>query len=298
LNYFINQRDGQISQLGNTVPEVIGISSALPYFNHNSNRYFGLETGVQFTESAGSFSYLIGGNATIMNSKLLSYDEPNYRYNYQYHAGKPADTYWGQTYIGKFKSDEEALAVPQVYDALLKEGDLKYEDMNNDGLVDDNDRSAIGHTTPRLFYSLNARFNYMNFELYILGTGSAFYDIPLTNAYYWNGWGVNNYSNFVKENIGGAYPRLTYNKVNNNFLPSDFWLTKGGYFKIQNVELAYSLSAEKLKIIRLRGVRLFVRGANLLTLSRIKDVDPESINSGVSVYPLFTTFTGGLKFNF
>ena len=298
VNYFINQRDGQISQLSNSVAEVIGVSSALPYFNYNSTKYFGLETGIRLTESFGSFSYSVGGNATIMNSKLVKYDEPNYRYNYQFHTGTPADTYWGQTFIGKFTSDAEALVVPQVYDVLLKEGDLKYKDMNNDGFIDDNDRSAIGHTTPRLFYSLNARFSYRNFELYILGTGCAFYDIPLTNAYYWNGWGVNNYSKFVKENVGGAYPRLTYYKVNNNFLASDFWLTKGDYFKIQNIELAYNLPADKLKIIRSRGVRLFVRGANLLTLSQIKDVDPESINSGISVYPLFRTFTGGIKFNF
>ena len=86
--------------------------------------------------------------------------------------------------------------------------------------------------------------------------------------------------NFVKDNIGGAYPRLTYYKVENNFVNSDFWLTKGDYFKIQNVELAYTIPASKLQIIRSQGIRLFVRGANLLTITQVKDVDPESIDSG------------------
>lgn len=298
INYFNNLRDGQISQLANSVPDIIGVSSTLPRYNYNKTRYFGVETGIQFTENVGDFDYSFGGNATIMNSELVKYDEPVYRYSYEFRTGTPVDTYWGQTYIGKFQNDAEALEVPQVYDAVLKKGDLKYKDMNNDGFIDDNDRSAIGHTTPRLFYSLNANLNYRNFEVTIIGTGCAFFDIALANSYYWNGWGDNNYSEFVRDNIGGAYPRLTYYKVINNFIASDFWLTKGDYFKIQNIELAYNIPSDKLQIIRSRGARLFVRGANLLTISQLKDVDPESINSGISVYPLFRTFTGGIKLTF
>ena len=298
LNYYNNLRDGQISQLENSIPEIIGVSSALPRFNYGKTRYFGVEAGVKFNEYVGNFGYSLGGNATIMNSKLVKYDDPVYRYDYQYHTGTAVDTYWGQTYIGKFQSDAEAMAVPQVYDAALKKGDLKYKDMNNDGFIDDNDRSAIGHSTPRLYYSLNANINYRNFEITVIGTGCAFYDIALTNKYFWNGWGDNNYSKFVRDNIGGAYPRLTYYKVNNNFVASNFWLTKGDYFKIQNIELAYNFPSDKLKFIGSRKARFFIRGANLLTISKIKDVDPESINSGISVYPLFKTFTGGFKLTF
>jgi hypothetical protein len=131
----------------------------------------------------------------------------------------------------------------------------------------------------------------------VIGTGAAFFDIPLTNTYYWNGWGDNNYSNFVKENVDAAYPRLTYYKVNNNFINSDFWLTKGGYFKIQNIELAYNLPFKLIKTGS-QKTRLYVRGANLLTVTKVKDVDPESINSGVTTYPLYKTFTGGIKLTF
>jgi hypothetical protein len=113
-----------------------------------------------------------------------------------------------------------------------------------------------------------------------------------------NGWGDNTYSNFVANNIGGAYPRLTYYKVNNNFYTSSFWLTKGDYFKIQNVELSYTIPAKLLQFMGSRGIKIYVRGANLLTFTKVKYVDPESINSGVTVYPLFKTFSGGVKFNF
>jgi hypothetical protein len=298
VTYYNNLRDGIITQLTNTLPYIVGISGAVPYSNYNIIRYTGVETGIQFTNNTGRLRYSVGGNATVQNSKYVKFNEPAYRFDYQFTAGQPADAYFGQTCLGKFQSDAEALAVPQIYDAVLKEGDLKYNDMNLDGIIDDNDVSVIGHTTPRLFYALNANISYNNFEMTLIGTGCAFYDIPLTNSYYWNGWGDNNYSNFVKDNVGGAYPRLTYYKVNNNFVASDFWLTKGGYFKIQNVELAYNLPPDKLQIIRSRGIRLYVRGANLLTFSKVKDVDPESINSGATTYPLYKTFTGGIKITF
>jgi TonB-linked SusC/RagA family outer membrane protein len=298
VSYYNNLRDGQIVQLTNALPYVFGASAALPYSNYNNTRYIGVESGLQFTDNIGKLKYSVGGDATVQNSKIEKYDEPDYRFDYQSRVGKAADTYWGLTCLGKFESDAEALVIPQLYDAVLKKGDLKYKDMNGDDFIDDNDMTAIGHTIPRLFYSVNASLSYGNFEITIIGTGRAFYDIPLTNTYFWNGWGDNNYSDFVRDNIGGAYPRLTYYKVNNNFVNSDFWLTKGDYFKIQNVELAYGIPLTKLHIIGLRGIRLYVRGANLLTLSDVKDVDPESINAGVTTYPLFRTFTGGIKLTF
>jgi len=298
LSYYNNLRDGQISQLPNSMPNFLGISAALPSFNYNKTRYFGIETGIMFTNNSGKLKYSVGGNATIQNSKIEKNDELDYRFEYQKRLGTQVDTYWGQKYLGKFQSDAEALVVPQLYDAVLKEGDLKYADMNGDGFIDDNDMSAIGNTTPRLYYALNAQISYKNFDMTVIGTGCAFYDIALTNNYYWNGWGDNNYSNFVKDNIGGAYPRLTYYRVNNNFVASDFWLTKGDYFKIQNVELAYNIPLEKLQIIQSRGIRLYIRGANLLTISKVKDIDPESSGSGVSTYPLYRTFTGGIKLTF
>lgn len=298
LTYYNNLREGIVSYVSSNMPNIAGVSGALPLFNFNAIRYTGLEIDIQYTDKAGQFKYSLGGNATVQNSKYEKYDEPAYRTEYQHRTGKATDTYFGQTYIGKFQSDAETLIVPQIYDQVLHAGDLKYKDMNGDGIIDDTDQSPIGHSSPRLYYAVNLKLNYKGFELYALGTGRAFYDIGLTNQYYWNGWGDNTYSKFVKDNIGGAYPRLTFNKVNNNFVGSSFWLTKGGFFKVQNVELAYNLPANSLKIIGAKGARLFIRGANLLTISKIKDVDPESINSGVEYYPLFRTFTCGIKLTF
>jgi TonB-linked SusC/RagA family outer membrane protein len=298
LTYYNNLRDGIISQASSSVPNMVGISGALPRVNFNKIRYTGIEFGLQYTSKVAKFEYSFGGNGAWQKSKYEKYDEPAYRNAYQIRSGGPTDVIMGQTYLGKFASDAEALQVPQLYDQALHTGDLKYKDMNGDGFVDDADQSPIGHSTPKLYYALNLDLKYKGFELYAMGTGRAFFDVMLSNAYFWNGWGDNNYSNFVKDNIGNGYPRLTYNKVNNNFVGSTFWLTKGDFFKIQNVELSYTLPGNSLKVIGARGTKIFVRGANLLTISKIKDVDPESIDSGITTYPLFTTLSAGIKLTF
>ena len=120
----------------------------------------------------------------------------------------------------------------------MQVGDLKYADLNDDGLIDSNDTRVIGNTTPKVNYSVSINLRYRNFDFTIVGTGRASYDTALTNKYFWNGWsgwGTDNYSTFVRDNIGGDYPRLAYVKSNNNFQNSSFWLRDGGYFKIERL---------------------------------------------------------------
>ena len=298
VTYFNTVVKGQIVQLQNSLPFVLGLSGARPYANYNDTKFDGVESIIHYTDRIGSFSFSIGGSASTQRSERLKYDEPDYRFNYQSRVGKPADAIYGLQYLGKFENDEEALIVPQLFDAVLKEGDLKYADMNSDGVVDDNDATMIGHGYPKLIYSVDADLRYRNFGLSLVGAGRAFFDVGFTSIYFMNGWGDNNYSEFVKNNIGGAYPRLTYYRVNNNFQMSDFWLRKGDFFKIQAVELSYNLPSGITSLIGSRGVKVYLRGANLYTFSDIKEVDPEATTSGVYNYPLYRTFTGGIKLIF
>jgi hypothetical protein len=314
LTYYNWLVDGAISQVSNILPFVAGYNGARPYYNYNQTRYNAFGADVTFTQKVGELTLVVGGNATTSKGTRVKYDEPAYRFEYQERTGKPSDAIFGHEYAGKFETDAEAQGgsgTPlQKFDAMLYAGDLKYVDQNGDGVVDDQDQLMIGHSSPRLYYGINLSLRYRNFDLFVLGSGRAFYNVALNNPYYWNGWGDNTYSDFVKDNIGGDYPRLTYYKVNNNFEMSEFWLRKGDYFKIQNVELAYTIPSSMLKAIGGRAVRIYVRGANLLTMSGIKDVDPETIRTasvsgtstnlcgGVNSYPLFRTFSGGIKFNF
>lgn len=298
ITYWNWINEGIISQPYNIIPFVKGILAGRPYMNYAKNEYNSVLAELQYSEKIGDLELVLGLNATAIKGTRLIYDEPDFRNDYQKRTGKPTDAMFGQMYAGKFQTDAEALEIPQIYDNVLYAGDLKYTDMNKDGVVDDNDQSMIGHSSPRLYYGVNATFKYKGFEIFILGNGRAFYDIALTNPYFWNGWGDYNYSNFVLNNLGGNYPRLSYYKVNNNFVFSDFWMEKGGYFKIQNIELSYTIPAKALQFMGSRGIKVYLRGANLLTISKIKDVDPEALSSGITNYPLYKTFTGGVKFNF
>ena len=134
----------------------------------------------------------------------------------------------------------------------------------------------------------------------MFGTFRAFYDLQLTNSYYWNGWGDSNYSAYTLGNVNNpAAPRLTYNKVNNNFRLSDYWLADGSFLKLQSLELGYSLPVNRWGVgSTVRSLRLYLRGNNLLTLSGIKDLDPEALSAGLTNYPLMKTFVGGVKLTF
>lgn len=297
FSYYNINRYNQLINPANAFPLSTGLLT-IPQLNLGKTKYNGLESSIRFSDKVGKFNYAIGGNATYQNSKVLVNDDPNYRNDYQIRTGKPTDAYFGLVYLGKFTSEAETKLIPQLFDEKLTEGDLKYADLNKDGMIDNNDQQQIGNTTPRLFYGINLFLSYSNFELTVVGNGRAFYDVSLTNRYFRNGWGDNNYSNFVKNNQNGDYPRLTYYQVVNNFQSSSYWLRNGGFFKIQNVELAFNIPNKVVNKIGLNRVRFFARGANLWTVSDLKDVDPESLDAGVSRYPLNKTFTGGVKINF
>ena len=301
LNYYNTLSDGPITQLSNVIPLVAGISSGALWMNYNKTAYQGYEVSLGWNGKVGTdFSYSVNAWASGQFSKILRVDELNYSEPYRSKVGYSATTIWGYRCLGQFQTDEETLEVPQLFDESLVAGDLKYEDMNGDGYIDSNDISPIGDSNPKMIYGLSANLKYKDFDLFISGTGRAFCDLALTNSYYWNGWGDGNYSKYTLEHAGDASsPRLTYNKVNNNYQTSTYWLTDGSFFKLQTVELGYSLPLRKLGITRgLRGLRVYLRGNNLLTLSGVKDVDPEAINSGLTNYPLMRTLVGGFNVTF
>ena len=99
----------------------------------------------------------------------------------------------------------------------------------------------------------------------------------------------------VLENLGGAYPRLSYDKSTTNFVPSTFWLRKGGYFKLKSAELSYTLYPKAKWVEK---IKFSVTGGNLFTITGLEYVDPEEIDAGVTAYPFFRTVMAGVKVTF
>ena len=301
LNYYYSLSDGAVSQMSNIIPLSAGISSGALWMNYNKTRYQGYEVSLGWKDSVGkSFSYSINGWASGQFSEVLRIDEMNYSEPYRSKIGYPATAIWGYRCLGQFATDEQTREVPQLFDESLRAGDLRYQDMNGDGCIDANDICVIGDSNPGLVYGISLRMKYRDFDLFLAGTGRAFCDLALTNGYFWNGWGDGNYSKYTLEHADDpSGPRLSYNKVDNNYQMSDYWLTDGSFFKLQAAELGYELPVKKLNIARwIGGLRVYLRGNNLLTLSGVRDVDPEAINSGLTNYPLMRTFVGGVSFTF
>ncbi len=295
LNGYYMMYDDIITAVNENLPGLFGVKDIYAYENYNERIYKGAELGITWADKMGDFRYAVGVDLNYNVGKYGKYSE-TYDYDYQRVEGTDIGQYRGYVYMGKFESQEDIDSWPtQMFSSKVEVGDLKYKDLNDDGVVDSNDSKIVGNTTPKFNYTLRLNLAYKGFDFTVIGVGRAGFHTALTNEYFWNGWSTGNISNFVRDNIGGDYPRLTYIKQDNNFQSSAFWLRDGSFFKIQNVELGYNFSFRKGYI---KGLRLFVRGANLLTISGIKYVDPEYIASGVSTYPMYRTYAFGLKFKF
>lgn len=296
-NFYYRQSTNRIVNISDQLPAIFGLRGSDLYKNYTKEHLQGADFSLNYARTLGDWYISAGVNASTWKivSDRLTNDE--YIYDYQKRTGTTVDSYWGLKCIGKYETHEQISSLP-AYTSDLQIGDLIYADINNDGQIDTNDRIILSHTLPRMNYAINLGFGYKNFEIQIVGTGAAFFQTPMTNSYFWNGWGDGNYSAFVRDNIGGDYPRLAYTKSSNNFVQSDFWLRDGGWFKIQDVELAYTLPFKQNNKVGIRNIRFSLKGQNLATISKIKDVDPESIDAGVTGYPLFRIITAGIKFNF
>lgn len=292
--YYIN-RTGIHTNTMSVYSSSYGWNGVTYYDNHNAKNTIGGELSLGYGRQIGDFSFNVSGWATSWRTLNTKVANDTYLYEWQKLTGADESAYRGYVCIGKFETDEQIATLPKLSDNDTQLGDLMYKDLNEDGTIDDNDKMVIGNTAPRLRYALNVDLNYKGFGLNITGTGRAFYDVALTNEYFWNGWGDGTYSQFVADNIGGAYPRLSYDKSSTNFVASDFWLRKGGFFKLKSVQLSYTLNP-KAKWIQ--SVRFTLTGGNLATITGLEYVDPEDIDAGVTTYPFFRTVMAGVKVSF
>lgn len=287
MTYYYTYRDGVVTNISTILPMSNGVSTK--YGNYNAYAYSGVDLRLGYSGKKGDFTYAIGASALFPRSKVLKYCE-NVTCENMSRIGRSATAIFGYDCIAVFSTAEDILRAPeQNFDSQIYPGDLKYRDVTGDGVVDTNDQTVIGDSSPKMLYALNLYFSWKGLYLSAVGTGKAGVDVMRNNAWYWNGWGDKNYSAFVRDNLAtGRYPRLSYTQSQNNFRNSQFWMSEGSFFKLQCLELGY----------RFPKFQIFAKGANLFTISGIKDCDPECLSAGVSDYPLFRTFTAGMKFYF
>lgn len=298
--YYWWRRKGIIVDVASVLPYLYGLNGTAIYANYEARTAQGLNLYASFHRRFGDFSLAAGCSLSFgfgdQYYTLLADD--SYSYDYQRKTGTSTSSIWGYRCIGKYESQEQIDNLPSyVPKSELRIGDLIYEDMNQDGNIDANDRSIIGNAAPKMRYSINLSFAWRSLELRLTGSGRAGGDLNLSSSgYFTGGSGMGNYSAFVLDEKGGAYPRLSYDVLINNFLQSDFWLRNASWFKLQSVDLSYRFDFPRAKSIK--GLKLNLRGDNLFGFDKLGYVDAEDIDAGVSSYPFMRTVTMGVKLMF
>jgi TonB-linked SusC/RagA family outer membrane protein len=254
---------------------------------------------------------IIRANLTATQSKYGRFEEPQYTYPWEYTSG----TYIGQArgYIAErlFVDDKEAANSPtQIFNSSPPPmgGDIKYRDINKDGVIDAHDEVPLGlPTTPEVIYGFGFSAGYKNFDLsaFFQGLGrESFYIDPssggtapfVNNAQLLTAYANNHWSE-ANQNLYALYPRLSTVDVINNEQPSTWWMRNGSFLRLKSLEAGYSLPKRWIKPLRVETVRFYFNGLNLFTWSSFKLWDPEMGGNGLA-YPIQKVLNLGVNVNF
>lgn len=281
------------------------IGNDLPNRNIGINRYTGWEGQLTWQHSKGDFQYFVSANLSTLGSKVLNMDEVPRQYDWMKRTGRPVNQYYGYVAEGLFNSQSEvnASAVTEGYKA--QPGDIKYKDLNGDGVINNLDMTTIGNTKPLFMYGVSLGFSYKGFDVSALLQGMENYNVYLSGPSYWafqnfgvgNAW-EHNLNRWTPSNAASAkYPRLSYGANSNNDAVSSYWARSGRYLRLKNAEVGYSLPASLIGKIKLQTVRVFISGYNLLTSasSSMDGRDPESFAGD---YPLQRLYNFGINIKF
>ncbi|EGJ99249.1 MAG: TonB-dependent receptor [Prevotella sp.] len=262
------------------------------------------------------WSYGLKGNFSFARNRVLKIINPDDHPLYRSQLGQSMNARYGFKALGLFQSQEEIDNYPIAPSGNLRPGDIKYEDVNGDGIISSMyDYVKIGYgDVPEITFSLDMNLSYKNFYATLLWQGVTNTDYTLSGTYDTGVLSSTNYTASFAENgnspyyrIEGAwtpenpnakYPRLTTVNSGNNAWHSTWWLVNGEYLRLKNANIGYNVPSKVLKSTPFSSVNIYLAGTNLLTFSHFKYVDPESPSVSNGYYPQQKTYSLGLKVTF
>lgn len=314
VDYFHEQREG-IWMERKYLPSIVGLGSN-PRANVGKVLSEGFDGNFAFREKINKVDITVRGNITYSQNTILEKDEENNVYPYQMERDYRVNQAKGLIALGLFKDYDDIRNSPKQEFGTVQPGDIKYKDVNGDGVVNDGDKVAIGATTkPNMIYGfgISASWKGLDVNVHFQGAGktSFFIEGATVHAFSAGEWGnilsdVANSDRWIEHEISGtmdtenpnaSYPRLSYGGNSNNYRQSTFWLRNGSYLRLKTLEVGYSIPKPLVNKIRFNNIRLFLRGSNLLTFSSFKLWDPELGSSTGTEYPLAKSLTLGLSVN-
>ena len=318
LDFFKENRGNILTKI-QTIPAIYGVAqSSVPPANIGKTTNQGYEITLGWTDKVGQVSYYINGNVSYAKNKIIYEAENPNPYPWMNATGHSIGQYFGLVSDGFFNTSEELNNRPYntFTNNLATLGDIRYKDINGDGVIDNKDNVPIGYPNiPEFYFNLKLGVSYKGFDVNILFTGSArgSYYLPsgLTIPFYKNAGNVMQWEYdrmwtpekaASGQKIGYPRPQIGASPTSNNFLTSDFWLVSNNFKKLSNVEVGYTFS--KLNFLQqhigISSIRLYVNGNNLLTWGNaLKGLDPQTQDlSTPYVYPMTRVINFGANIQF
>lgn len=310
VDVFQDERTGIYMQR-NFLPGYVGLTS-IPSANVGAVRSKGIDGSVKIQRDFNKVNVTLRGNITYSKNEILERDEQQSVYAYQMQKGYRVNQTTGLVALGLFKDYEEIRNSPTQTFGAYQPGDIKYKDVNGDGIINNDDIVAVGSTsTPNLIYGMAASASWKGLDLGLRfqGAGSSSFFIYGKTVYAFSEgeWGnilkgmVENRwisadisGNPATENPHAPYPRLSYNGNSNNYRGSTYWLRDGRYLRLKNVDIGYTLPKAMLNKIHVSSLRLYCVGTNILTWAPFDLWDPETTDPRGENYPLPKSVTVGL----
>ncbi len=312
LDYFReNRRDILIQR--STLPSLISLGSGLlPAVNMGKVNNHGYEIELKWNDRIKDFSYFINTNISYSKNKIIYQDEVEPNESYMWHTGHEVGARFGYVSLGFYTKDDfnadgtlkSELPQPQ---ATVYPGDIKYADLNDDNVLNNDDATRIGNPKrPAYTFGLNFGGAYKGFFASMNWTGVTGCDMAMTHAYMRPFYGGSVLYQYMADGCWtedrattAEYPRLSISN-SYNVATSRVWLKDASYIKLKNLTIGYNITNQKvLKAIGASKLAVQFTGYNLLTFDKLKFFDPEGeLTRDDNTYPIMKIFSLGVNVTF
>lgn len=298
-DYFFENRSNMLVDPTVIVPKEYGIKLSQVNAGAMENHGFELSANSNIkvnndlrVDLAANFTFAKNKLTQVFESKD-TYDNPNRR-----KTGRPIGTLFGYKSLGYFQVEDDlngnGIIDPGTEWADQKNGtmypgDIKYQDTNDDKIIDSKDIVVIGRSiVPEIVYGFNPSVIYKGFDINLLFQGAANRDFYLTNSSQLpfansSSATTDQMDYWTPENRNASHPRITTQPTPNSTAYSSHWVRNGNYLRLKTVEFGYTLPKFILKKLRIQSARIFLSGQNVITWTKLKNFDPEMSDTKYSV---------------
>jgi TonB-linked SusC/RagA family outer membrane protein len=301
VDFFKQKRSNILAKRDLAVPFNTGLT--LPNENIGIVQNQGVEVEVTHLKRIGAISYRIAGNIAYAKNKVIDISEPQNVPEWQKAEGHVINADRFYKAIGIIRTQDELDEIPIM--SGTKIGDLKYEDIDDDGKITDADMVRLDKTdTPQITFGLNASMSYKNFSLWANFAGQArawqyFHKYSKEGGY--NALEDLLANRYKTGSMDSKYPIIPSSETETMDVSgyhSTFWLMNASFVRMKTLELSYTLPVGLLSKVKINSMRISLSGNNLFTIDKLKWYDPEGNSTGGDFYPQSKIYNIGINISF